>query len=65
MAFALVKLLKKRNGKNSYFLDYISYDLAKLKIQIQGNEHLDNEWSKPEIICYYKDGERQNASKTS
>lgn len=51
MALALVKLSKRRNGRTYYFLDYISYDVAKIKdIQIQGEEHNDNEFSKVEII---------------
>lgn len=51
MALALVKLSKRRNGRIYYFLDYISYDVAKIKnIQIQGEEHNDNEFSKVEIV---------------
>ncbi len=53
MALALVKLSKKRNGKTFYFLDYISYEVAKLGVQIQGEEHNDNEWSDAEIIKVY------------
>ena len=53
MALALVKLRKKRNGKYYYFLDYISYDVAKLDVQIQGSEHNDNEWSRAEIVKVY------------
>lgn len=47
---ALVKLSKRRNGRIYYFLDYISYEVAKLGVQIQGSEHNSNEWSRPEII---------------
>ena len=51
MALALVKLSKKRNGRTYYFLDYISYDIAKIHgVQIQGEEHNNNEFSKVEII---------------
>lgn len=53
MKLALVKLVKKRNGKNYYFLDYISYEVAKLGIQIQGEENYKNEWSRPKIIKIY------------
>lgn len=53
MALALVKLSKKRNGKVIYFLDYISYEIAKSKNQIQGEGHSENEWSTPEIIKVY------------
>jgi len=53
MALALVKLSKKRNGKVYYFLDYISYEVAKLGVQIQGEEHNENEWSKAEIVKVY------------
>jgi hypothetical protein len=50
MSLALVKLSKKRNNETYYFLDYISYDVAKLGVQVQGEEHNDNEWSDAEII---------------
>lgn len=50
MDLALVKLSKRRNGKTYYFLDYISYDVAKLGVQIQGTEHSDNEWSEVKIV---------------
>lgn len=53
MALALVRLSKKRNGKTYYFLDYISYEVAKLDVQIQGEEHNENEWSKVEILKVY------------
>ena len=50
MSLALVKLSNKRNNETYYFLDYISYDVAKLGVQVQGEEHNDNEWSDAEII---------------
>ena len=50
MALALVKLSKKRNDRTYYFLDYISYEVAKLGVQIQGEEHNENEWSDVEIV---------------
>ena len=53
MALALVKLSKRRNGRTYYFLDYISYEVAKLGVQIQGEEHNDNEWSRAEIVKVY------------
>lgn len=55
MALALVKLTKKRNGRIYCFLDYISYEVAKLDVQIQGEEHNENEWSKVEIVKVYSD----------
>ena len=54
MALALVKLSKKRNGRVYYFLDYISYDVAKLDVQVQGEEHNNNEWSHAEIVKVYE-----------
>ncbi len=53
MALALVKLSKRRNNRIYYFLDYISYEVAKLDVQIQGEEHSRDEWSKTEIIKVY------------
>lgn len=50
MALALVKLKKKRLGKYFEFLDYISYDVAKLGLEIQGEFHNENEWCKPVIL---------------
>lgn len=56
MALALVKL-RKRRGKNTYeFLDYISADVAKLGVEIQGEEHGKNEWDLAKIVKVY--GER-------
>lgn len=53
MALALVKL-NKRRGKRTYnFFDYISADVAKLGVEIQGEEHSPNEWSKAEIVKIY------------
>ena len=54
MALALVKL-KKQRGKRTYeFLDYISADVAKLGVEIRGEEHSYNEWSEVEIVKVYK-----------
>lgn len=50
MALALVKLSKKRDGETHYFLDYVSLEVAKLRVQIQGEEHNENEWSYAEIV---------------
>lgn len=50
MALALVKLSAQRNGKIHYFLDYISHEVAKLGVQIQGEGHREGEYSKAEII---------------
>jgi hypothetical protein len=50
MALALVKLSAQRNGKTHYFLDYISYEAAKLGVLIQGEEHKEGEYSKAEIV---------------
>lgn len=51
MALALVKLSKKRGNQTFEFLDYISYDVAKIDgIEIQGEEHNDGEWSRVEIL---------------
>lgn len=50
MSLALVKLSKKRDGIIYYFIDYISYDIARLGIQIQGVEHNEDEWSNIEIL---------------
>jgi hypothetical protein len=40
-----------------HFIDYISYDVAKLGVQIQGQDHLDGEWSDITILkvfCFDK-----------
>jgi len=51
MALALVKLSKRRGNQTYEFLDYISYDLAKIDgIEIQGEEHNEGEWSQVEIL---------------
>lgn len=50
MALALVKLKKQRRDQTFEFLDYISYDVAKLGVEIQGEEHNHNEWSHVEIV---------------
>ncbi len=54
MSLALVKLSKKRNGRIYYFLDYISLDVARLGVQIQGEEHNKNEWALAEIVREFK-----------
>jgi hypothetical protein len=53
MALALVKLTKKRGKKIYPFFDYISAEVAKLGVEIRGEEHAKNEWSKAEIIKIY------------
>lgn len=50
MALALVRLTKKRGNKVYSFLDYISADVAKLGVEIRGEEHGKNEWSHCEIV---------------
>ena len=50
MSLALVKLTKKRGERTYAFLDYISADVAKLKVEIQGSEHSKNEWSAVEVV---------------
>ena len=55
MALALVRLQKKdKNGRVKYFLDYISYEAAKLGVLVQGEEHAADEWSKPEILRIFE-----------
>jgi hypothetical protein len=54
MDLALVMLSKRRNGRTYYFLDYISYEVAKLGVQIQGIEHAEGEWSEAKIIKFIK-----------
>lgn len=56
MALALVKLSVERNGKTHYFLDYISYEAAKLGVQVQGSEHKEGEYSKAEIVKVINNG---------
>ena len=53
MALALVKLTKKRGNKIYEFFDYISEEVARLGVEIQGEEHGSNEWSKAEIVKVY------------
>ena len=53
MALALVKLTKKRGNKIYEFFDYISAEVARLDVEIQGEEHGSNEWSKAEIVKVY------------
>jgi len=50
MALALVKLSKGVGEDKVFFLDYISYDMAKLGVFVQGSEHNNNEWSYAKII---------------
>lgn len=52
MKLALVKLSRfnRKNNRVYYFLDYISYDVAKLGVQIQGSEHAQGEWSFAKIV---------------
>lgn len=54
MALALVKLTKKRGNKVYSFFDYISAEVARLGVEVQGEEHGPNEWSKAEIIKIYE-----------
>jgi len=55
MALALVKLTKKdKYGNTREFLDYISYEVAKLGVLIQGEEHESHEWSKPKIVKVFR-----------
>ena len=50
MALAIVKLSKKRGNRVFEFLDYLSYDVAKLGVEIQGSEHSENEFSEAKIV---------------
>lgn len=59
MALALVKLTKKRGNRTYNFFDYISADVAKLNVEIQGAEHSPNEWSQAEIVTIYENNESQ------
>ena len=55
MALALVKLNKKdRRGNIREFLDYISYEVAKLGVLVQGEEHEPHEWSRPKIVKVFR-----------
>lgn len=53
MALALVKLTKKRGNKTYIFFDYLSAEVAKLGVEVQGSEHGLNEWSKAEVVKLY------------
>jgi len=53
MSLALVKLIKKRGNRTYTFLDYISADVAKLGVEVHGEEHGPNEWSIAKIIKVY------------
>lgn len=47
---ALVKLIKKRGKKEFTFLDYVSVDIARLGVQVQGENHSKDEWSNIEVL---------------
>ena len=53
MALALVKLTKKRGNRTFEFFDYISAEVAELGVEIQGEEHGANEWSRAKIVKIY------------
>lgn len=50
MALALVKLEKRRGDKTFYVLDYISAEVAKLGVEINGADHGPNEFARAEIV---------------
>lgn len=50
MALAIVKLSKRRGNRTFEFLDYISLEVAKLGVEIQGIEHAENEYSEAKIV---------------
>lgn len=58
MALALIKLKKKRSGKTYEFLDYISYEVAKLGVDVQGIEHSEGEFARAEIVKVINVGEK-------
>jgi len=58
MALALVKLIKKRGDREYSFLDYISADIAKLNVQIQGDSHSGDEWSDIKVLRIFDNGKR-------
>ena len=62
MALALVKLSKKRGDKVEYFLDYISYDIAKLNVFVQGEKHEGDEFSNIEIIKVFNNDANKNTT---
>lgn len=47
---ALIKLTRHHKGRKIDFIDYISYDIAKLNIEVQGEKHNNKEWSTPDIL---------------
>ncbi len=50
MALAIVKLTKRRGNKVFEFFDYLSLEVAKLGVEVQGSEHTENEYSEAKII---------------
>jgi len=58
MALALVRLKKKRSNRTYEFLDYISYEVAKLGVDVQGIEHAEGEFSRAEIVKVIEVGEK-------
>lgn len=55
MELALVKLSFRRGGETHYFLDYVSYDLAKIdSVLIQGEGHKEGECSPAKIIKVFE-----------
>lgn len=54
MDLALVRLTKVRGERKFTFLDYVSADVAKLDVQIQGENHGKDEWSDVEILKIFK-----------
>lgn len=53
MALALVKLEKRRGNQVYYVLDYISAEVAKLGVEINGEDHSPGEFAKAEIVRIY------------
>lgn len=54
MALALVKLAKQRGGQTYYIFEYISAEVAKLGVEINGYDHSPGEFSYAEIIKIYE-----------
>ena len=50
MKLALVKLTSKRGDRIIEFVEYISAEVAKLGVDINGEKHRPNEYSRAEII---------------
>jgi len=59
MALALVKLTKHRSGRIYEFLDYLSADVAKLDVFIEGSEHRDGEYSIAEIVRIFEEDDNK------